>query len=292
MTVDGTRLRGEQSDQRRTTTWRPVTDDCRVRHVEGPTLVDITHETFRVDIALVLEGSCVLRSGDGGRICLPRASLALDLDSEVLEVPAGARVGLATFRSLIGAPRIRESSPELPPFASVDRGLCRAVERFVASVLVEPPKGALARHLVERTVRDLVGALILDGRLRPATGESESLYSTARHHILDHCTDPDLGATRLAAAFGVSERHLARAFADNGTTISRTISHTRASVATAILTQKPETGLAEVCRSSGFPSQQAMRRAFTNAGLAPPSQIRALAAQRHRAANRSSGAGG
>lgn len=289
MTV-GHELRGERSDPRRTTTWRPVTDDCRVRHVQGPALIDVSRQPCQVDLALVLEGTCVLRLQDGTRTVLPRTSLALDLATEVLEVPAGARVGLATFRSLAGAPRLRESTPVLQSVSSVDAGLCRAVEHFVASVMHEPPTSALARHLVERTVRDLIGALIIEGRLRPPTSD-ESLYSTARHHILDHCTDADLGPTSLAAAFGVSERHLARAFADNGTTISRTIAHTRASVAAAIFAQKPETGLAEAARASGFPSQQAMRRAFANAGMTPPAQVRAGAARRHRAANASSGAG-
>lgn len=284
-----TRLRGESSGTRRTVTWRPVTEDCRVRHVEGPTLVDLAHQSAQIDVALVLEGTCVLRLQDGTRTSLPRASLALDLGAEVLEVAAGARVGLATFRSLAKGPRLLEASPVLPPISSVDPGLCRAVEQFVASVLTEPPTGALAKHLVGRTVRDLVGALILDGRLRPSTAGDETLYSTARHHILDHCVDSGLTPARVAAAFGLSERHLARTFADNGTTVSRTIAHTRASLAASLLAQRPEAGLAEVARTSGFPSQQAMRRAFANAGMAPPSQVRTIAARRHRAANLSSG---
>lgn len=277
-------LRGERTDLRRATTWRPVTEDCRVRHVVGPTLVDVAHQPFQLDIVLVLEGTCVLRAHDGGRTQLPRATLALDLDRGIVEVPDGARVGLATFRSLVAAPRIREASPQLPPISTVDPGLCRAVEHFLGSLLITPPQGSLARHLVDRTVRDLFGALILDGRLRPPTSKDDSLYGTARNHIVDHCADPKLNATGVARAFGISPRQLARSFAEHGTTVSRTIADTRVLIAAALLAQTPETSVAEVCRSSGFPSQQAMRRAFTASGMDSPSRVRAIAAERHRAA--------
>lgn len=280
-------LRGETpSASAEQATWRPVTDDCRVRHVAGPAALDTARQRHPVNIALVLEGTCYLRRA-GTVTPLPRATLVIDLVEGTIEVPEGARLGLATFLSLAEGPGLLEASPGLRQITSVDPSLARVTETTLAWVLHEPPTGPFAKHLIQRTIRDLIGGLILDGRLRPPKTPEHSLYSAVLHHVVDHYRDADLGPESIAAAFNVSVRHLARAFHDNGTTVGRAIARTRVSVASALLTQQPDLSLDELTVASGFSSQQAMRRAFRATGMVSPSHIRTLSARRHQAANRS-----
>ena len=128
---------------------------------------------------------------------------------------------------------------------------------------------------------------VIAGRLRPMRAQQHSLYSAALHHIVDHYADTDLGPETIAAAFTVSVRHLSRAFRDNGTTVTRSITSTRVSVAVALLSQQPDLGLTELSEECGFSSLQAMRRAFKAEGRESPSTLRTRAAARHRAANQS-----
>ena len=65
-------------------TWRPVTDDLRVRHVAGPTAVDATRERHPLTMAVVVEGTCLLRRA-GASTRLPRATLLVDPDGLAAE---------------------------------------------------------------------------------------------------------------------------------------------------------------------------------------------------------------
>lgn len=288
MNLDGqhTRLRGE-TPSAPAAAWRPVTDDIRGRHVAGPATVDSDRQRYPVHMALVLEGTCRLRRHDGELVPLPHSTLVIEPDHATIEVLDGARLGLVSFLSVASGPSLFEGAPGLRQVAPVDAALTRIAEVVFAWVLVEPPTGTFARHIIERTLRDLLGGLILDSRLRPVTAPEQSLYSAVLHHIADHYADADLGPESIAAAFNVSPRHLTRAFQEEATTITASIASTRVSVAAALIGQQPELGLAEVSAKSGFSSLQAMRRAFRASGRNSPSAMRTLAAQRHRAANRS-----
>lgn len=267
--------------------WRPVTDDIRGRHVAGPATVDVDRQRHPVHMALVLEGACRLRHHDGTVVPLPHSTLLIEPTHAAIEVLDGARLGLVSFLSVASGPGLLETAPGLRQLAPVDASLTRVTEVVMAWVLAEPPTGTFARHIIDRTLRDLIGGLILDSRLRPVTAPEQSLYSAVLHHIADHYADADLGPESIAAAFNVSPRHLARAFQEEATTITASIASTRVSVAAALIGQQPELGLAEVSAKSGFSSLQAMRRAFRADGRNSPSALRTLSAQRHRAANRS-----
>lgn len=288
MNLEGqhTSLRGE-TPSAKAVTWRPVTDDIRGRHVAGPATVDVDRQRHPVHMALVLEGTCRLRRHDGTLVPLPHSTLVIEPDHATIEVLDGARLGLVSFLSVTAGPGLLDTAPGLRQIAPVDPALTRITEVVAAWVLAEPPTGTFARHIIDRTLRDLVGGLILDSRLRPVTAPEQSLYSAVLHHIADHYADADLGPESIAAAFNVSPRHLARAFQDQATTVTASIASTRVSVAAAIISQQPELGLAEVSAKSGFSSLQAMRRAFRASGRTSPSAMRTLSAQRHRAANRS-----
>lgn len=288
MNLEGqhTSLRGE-TPRATAATWRPVTDDIRGRHVAGPATVDVDRQRLPVHMAVVLEGTCRLRRHDGTLVRLPHSTLVIEPERATIEVLDGARLGMVSFLSVAAGPSLLEGTPGLRQIAPIDPTLARVTEVVSAWVLAEPPAGTFARHLIERTLRDLLGGLILDSRLRPVTALEHSLYSAVLHHIADHYADADLGPDTIAAAFNVSPRHLARTFQDEATTITASIASTRVSVAAALISQQPELGLAEVSAKSGFSSLQAMRRAFRASGRNSPSAMRTMAAQRHRAANRS-----
>ncbi len=288
MNLEGqhTSLRGE-TPSAPAAAWRPVTDDIRGRHVAGPATVDIDRQRYPVHMALVLEGTCRLRRHDGTLVPLPHSTLVIEPVHATIEVLDGARLGLASFVSVASGPGLLETAPGLRQIAPVDPALTRITEVVLASVLAEPPTGTFARHLIERTLRDLLGGLFLDSRLRPTSAPEHSLYSAVVHHIADHYTDRGLGPESIAAVFNVSTRHLSRAFQEQATTVSASIASIRVNVAAALITQQPDLGLAEVSTKSGFSSLQAMRRAFRANDRTSPSAMRTLAAQRHRAANRS-----
>jgi transcriptional regulator GlxA family with amidase domain len=98
-------------------------------------------------------------------------------------------------------------------------------------------------------------------------------------HVVSHL-DADLGATRLAALVGVSERHLSRLFAEHlGRTPARLVRDARLEAASRLLadTREPLTAIAGRC---GFTSAEALRQAFVARFGIPPSRFRAVHAFR------------
>jgi AraC-like DNA-binding protein len=103
----------------------------------------------------------------------------------------------------------------------------------------------------EQTVLELVRVLALGPRAaRPAAHRA-----AARSFIEEHLTDPGLGADRVAAAIGISERHLSRVFATDGTSVPRYVLSRRLELAYAELRSGhgPET-VADTAASCGFVS--------------------------------------
>ena len=83
----------------------------------------------------------------------------------------------------------------------------------------------------ERTLLDLVTVLAVGAQAaRPA-----AYRAAARMFIEEHLTDPGLGADQVAAAIGISERHLSRVFAADGTSVPRYVLSRRLELARALL---------------------------------------------------------
>jgi transcriptional regulator GlxA family with amidase domain len=121
---------------------------------------------------------------------------------------------------------------------------------------------------------------------RPGNQAQMSMFTTLRRpeqaivrQVFDHVTshlDADLGATRLAALVGVSERHLSRLFAEHlGRTPAQLVRDARLDAATRLLagTGEPLVGVARRC---GFTSAEALRQAFVARYGLPPSRFRAV----------------
>jgi len=86
----------------------------------------------------------------------------------------------------------------------------------------------------------------------------------ARQHIRAHLCDASLGVARIAAAVGISERQLARAFAAQGTTVAGTISELRLCRARELLRDESrrELSVAAIAASVGFGSASHFSRAY------------------------------
>jgi AraC-like DNA-binding protein len=104
------------------------------------------------------------------------------------------------------------------------------------------------------------------GAGREAGSRATALRAAAYGFIEDHLADPGLGAARIAAAIGVSERHLSRVLAAGGMTVPRLVRSRRLEVAYAMLAGPADLRLApsvaEVAARCGFTSAAYFSHAF------------------------------
>ena len=106
----------------------------------------------------------------------------------------------------------------------------------------------------ERTIVDLVTVLAIGSQAaRPA-----AYRAAARTFIEEHLTDPGLGADQVAAAIGISERHLSRVFAADEASVPRYVLSRRLELARTMLAASApglETAtVAEIAARCGFVS--------------------------------------
>ena len=125
-----------------------------------------------------------------------------------------------------------------------------------------------------RQVVDLVG-FVLSGRDAFASGDS-SVVAAHRQRVLQyisrHCLEPDLDATRIAVACGVSIRYLHRIFSGSEHSVMERVWNARLDHAHRLLLDgfSHRRSVAEVAYASGFTSAAAFSRAYKRRyGLAP-----------------------
>jgi AraC-like DNA-binding protein len=235
-----------------------------------------------VAVYLALRGEAWFRDEDGTRPLRPGQLLICDADRPfargfahgleelAIKVPRVALAGdLAGPRSvLIKGPVVVSFGPGQDPYA---RALARMADRATRT-----------EHQVaadEAAVLDLVAALASGhgtgrgtGRATgPGTGRTGALRAAAYGFIEDHLADPALGATRIAAAIGISERPLSRVLAAGGTTVPRHVLSRRLELAYALLARDGLAGnglagnglaVAEVAARCGFTSAAYFSHAF------------------------------
>jgi AraC-like DNA-binding protein len=104
----------------------------------------------------------------------------------------------------------------------------------------------------ERAILELVAVLAARNAVSPALAHRVA----ARAFIEERLADPGLSAGQVAAAIGVSERHLSRVFAADGTSIPRHVLGRRLQLAYTMLADPVGAGPAveDVSRSCGFTS--------------------------------------
>jgi AraC-like DNA-binding protein len=173
---------------------------------------------------------------------------ARGLEELAIKVPRSA---FADYTGLAALP-----SPLVADFSRGHDPYARALARLVDCAA--RPRRAVPAD--ERAILELVTVLAV-GR---DTDTSVAYRAAARSFIEAHLPDPDLTAARVAAAIGISGRHLSRVFAADGTSVPRHVLSRRLQLAYAILAD-PAGGtqtVADVSAQCGFTSTTYFSQAF------------------------------
>ncbi|WP_433755759.1 AraC family transcriptional regulator [Nocardia sp. CA-135398] len=182
------------------------------------------------------------------------------LEELVLKIPRELFAAVTDIDQLV-RPIVRDFGNDEQPIAYA---LARCVGAAVDAHETQP--------VAEESLLDLVAALCAPGRhdLRPAHSRAVDTYINA------HYRDSALSARRVAAAVGISTRHLSRLLAEAGTTLPEYVLGRRLEAARALL-QTPEATsmtIAEVARRCGFVSAAHFSNAFTRRFGERPSDVR------------------
>jgi AraC-like DNA-binding protein len=135
----------------------------------------------------------------------------------------------------------------------------RAVLSHSREPLSEDPARASS---LEAQALDLF-SLIVSG----AGGSSAAYWLSAREHIRRNVTDPKLSVRQVSRAVGISERHLARVFADHSATVGQVISEERIRRARELLLDpaRARSTITHIAAMAGFTSPSHFARAFRKA---------------------------
>ncbi len=137
--------------------------------------------------------------------------------------------------------------------------------RIMKESLATPPAEPWS---VEESVLDLLE--LLTGA---TAGTAGAYLLTSREFIRTRLHEADLSVPRIARAVGVSERHLARIFAAEGSNVSKEILQARLGRASDMLADKRfrDTSIGAIAASVGFASAAHFSRAFRQTyGRTPP----------------------
>jgi len=231
----------------------------------NPHAVERDHTLIRrrpadaVALFFSLAGEAFFYHEDGVRLVEPGQMLMCDADRPFMRGFSGGleelvvKVPRGVFSGLTGVDHL--ARPAVVDFASASP-VARALAREVgAAARADDP-----RPVDEDALLQLVAALSGGDR----AGLSAAHRAAARTHI-DRClADPALSASRVAAAVGISPRHLSRVFAEAGTSVPQYILIRRLEAAHGLLAGPAAGGvtIAEVARRCGFASAAHFSTAF------------------------------
>jgi AraC-like DNA-binding protein len=190
---------------------------------------------------------------------------ARGLEELAIKVP-GDKLPAPLRSALNSGPVITAFTAGRDPYA---RALARLADRATRA---EHPVAPGFSEADEGAVIDLVAVLTAGYGAGPRAGRgadrAAALRAAAYGFIEDHLADPGLGAAQIAAAIGVSERHLSRVLAAGGTTVPRLVRSRRLELAYAMLAGTRPAGpsrapsVAEVAARCGFTSATYFSHAF------------------------------
>jgi AraC-like DNA-binding protein len=223
-----------------------------------------------IAVYATLRGQAWFRDEDGTRELRPGQLLICDADRPfargfargleelAIKVPRAALAG--PLRSaLVQGPVVTAFAPGRDPYA---RALARLADQATRA---EHPVAA-----DEGAVIDLVAVLTAGPGAGRGAGHADrgadraaALRAAAYGFVEDHLADPGLGAAQIAAAIGVSERHLSRVLAAGEMTVPRLVRSRRLERAYAVLAGAgPAPSVAEVAARCGFTSAAYFSHAF------------------------------
>lgn len=265
--------------------------------VERPAPLIRRHPSDSIAVYFTLVGEAFFYHADGLLTLHPGQALICDADRPFIRGFAGGleelaiKIPRALFRELTGRPEL--PAPQIRDFTATagadpaTRTLARLTGRALHPAPTHPAGGsALAGGAVpanalgggtagfepidEDAALDLLVS-VLGGRPR---AETPVHLANARAYIDDHLTDPGLSATRVAAAIGISERHLSRAFALAGPSFPQYVLARRLDRAHTLLTRNPRATVSEVAVRCGFGTPSRFSQAFHSRFGLRPSDVR------------------
>jgi AraC-like DNA-binding protein len=210
------------------------------------------------------------------------------------EVPAGNLVFLHPYRAVsmtaAGSGQVTgvwvpwnaleeiESNMRAPegrlPMSTLGRGF----QSFVNALLTQPQGPTPhAEYFIEQLVAEMVFGVLLEAAFPLGLkGRAASDIDVARSLLIARRADPDFDVTVLASEMHVSIRQLQRLFATEGSTPADELRRSRVDLARELLTGTEYSHLRinEIAAYSGFRSASNLRRAFAQAGLPSPRDIR------------------
>ena len=213
-----------------------------------------------IAVYAALCGDALVEHAGKRRVIRPGQLLVCDVDRPFLRgfghglEELAVKVPRADFTALTGLatveqPIVVDAGPGADPYG---RALVRLVGRAVRASSAVPAD--------EQAILELVSVV--------ATGGAVSLgiahRAAARAFIDDHLADPTLSAADVAAAAGVSERHLSRLFSCADTSVPRHILARRLDLAYSMLRQGAQAvdRTADVAERCGFTSASYFSTAF------------------------------
>jgi len=215
-----------------------------------------------------LVGEAFFYHDDGVRVLRPGQLVVCDADRPfvrgfsrgleelVLKVPR------ETFREVTGISSLAE--PRTVDFARGDAGDLRArtLARLVGAAVGGHGDGDGA--VDDATLLGLLGALLGGEGRAGAVGGAH--LAAARVYVEEHLAERGLGAARIAAGVGISERHLSRVFAAGGMTVPQYVLGRRLERARALLLGSGAgagpLSVGEVAVACGFGSADRFSHAF------------------------------
>lgn len=234
--------------------------------VERPAAVVRRNPADAVAVYLTLVGEAFFYHGDGVLTLRPGQALICDADRPFMR---GFSRGLEELAVKVPRPVFREATGldevRAPIVCDFGRGelSARTFARLVDQTLRSGPA------LDEQMALDLLASMVGERH------DSGSVHiANARTFIELHLTDAGLSAARVAAAVGISERHLSRVFAATGASVPQFVLTRRLAHAHALLTAAPETSVAEVAARCGFGSPAHFSQAFRDRYGRRPSDVR------------------
>lgn len=161
---------------------------------------------------------------------------------------------------------------------------CGLLSSFVAQVV------ARMSHLsdpmiarVEANILDLLGG-VFSARVQHGMCSATQQLSQIKQYIARHLHNRNLGPASIAAAFGVSTRHVHTLFEGESMTVARLIRHLRAQECRRAVEACPAdpTSLTDIALTWGFYDLSHMTRCFREEFGATPGEVRAAARDRAR----------